>query len=267
MPSNLLTLALVSGAALVASAINAVAGGGTFLTFPTLTGIGGLSEKIANMTSTIGLWPGSAASVVAAKKDFARLPRGQLLLFSVLSLCGGLAGSVLLITTPNATFRLVIPWLLAFATVIFGFSRPIAQWAGRRHGSYSWQWTLLVAALQMLVAVYGGYFGAGIGVLMLAGLSFAGLENIHQVNALKVLLATIINGVSVLVFALWPIVTGSRERVDWPLAAGMVVASIIGGFFGMALARRIKPTHLRGIILLVGITLTAVYFYKAYVGT
>jgi uncharacterized membrane protein YfcA len=249
-------LVLVAAASFVASAVNAIAGGGTFITFPSLTGFMGMSDKLANMTSTVGLWPGSASSVVAAKDDLRTVPRGMLWLYTVISLIGGTAGAILLRVTPEHSFKLVIPWLLAFATVIFAFSKPIARWAGRQHGDRSLKWTLFVGALQLVVAVYGGYFGAGIGVLMIAGLSFAGLDHLNQMNALKVLLATVINGVASIIFLF--------GRINWTVAIVMAAASIVGGVLGMAWARRVPQPVLRGMILAIGITLTAVYFWKNY---
>jgi uncharacterized membrane protein YfcA len=251
-----MTLLLIALTAFVAAAINSIAGGGTFLTFPALTGVAHLSEKVANMTSTIGLWPGSASGVYAARPEFRRVPRGMLIGYGIISLIGGTIGSLLLLKTSTTTFRLVIPWLLAFATTVFAFSKPIARWAGRKHGDRSMKWTLFVGAIQLAVAIYGGYFGAGIGVLMMAGLSFAGLDDIHQTNALKVLLATFINGVSVVIFMF--------GDVNWPFAAVMAAAATVGGFIGMAVARRIKPDQLRLAILAIGIALTCVYFVKAY---
>jgi hypothetical protein len=250
---TLFWIALVS---FIAGAVNAVAGGGTFLTFPTLTGIAGLSERVANMTSTIGLWPGSAASVVATRHEFRRLPLGMVVSFSIISLLGGGVGAWLLLNTTDSQFALVIPWLLGFATAIFACSRPIARWAGRHHGGRSMKWTAFVGAIQVAVAVYGGYFGAGIGVLMLAGLSFAGLDDVHQMNALKVLLSTLINLVAAIVFLFY--------SINWPIAGAMAVASIAGGFLGMLGARRVRPGQLRLIIIGIGICLTAFYFYKAY---
>lgn len=260
----------------LAGVINAVAGGGTFLTFPALTYFGQLSQKAANITSTIGLWPGSAASVAAAAADFKRIPRGMLIVFAIISLVGGAAGSLLLLTTSTHSFELVIPWLLAFATMIFGFSKPISRWAGRHHGRRTIGWTLFVGFIQVFIAVYGGYFGAGIGVLMLAGLSFAGLEDIHQMNALKVLLSTLINGVAAIVFIVFSSVpraaallgrAGAGEdagHINWPIAGGMAVASIAGGFWGMAVARRVKPDTLRAAILVIGVILTGFYFATNY---
>lgn len=246
----------------LAAGINAVAGGGTFLTFPALTHLAGLSEKVANMTSTLGLWPGSAASVAAARSDILRLPRSLLILYAVISLIGAVIGSLLLICTTDRDFRMVIPWLLGFATLIFAFSAPIARWAGRQHGHRTAGWTALVGLMQMAVAVYGGYFGAGIGVLMIAGLAFSGLDNLHQMNAMKVALATIINAVACLVFIAASIT--HQGAIDWRYGPAMAVASAFGGYFGMRIARRVPQKTLRAVILLVGILLTAIYFKKAY---
>ena len=259
-----MTILLVSLVSFIAAAVNAIAGGGTFLTFPALTGIAGLTEKVANMTSTIGLWPGSAASVVAAKDEFRRLPRGMLIAFSFISLVGGTLGSWLLIETSVSAFRLVIPWLLAFATVIFAFSKPIARWAGRKHGDRSLKWTIFVGFVQFAIAIYGGYFGAGIGVLMLAGLAFAGLDDIHQMNGLKVLLATLINGISTMIFVLYGAAISALPVINWKIAGLMAIASIAGGFLGMVGARRVKAGQLRLLILGIGIALSAYYFWKAY---
>jgi uncharacterized protein len=251
----------------IAAAINSMAGGGTFLTFPALTGLARLSEKVANMTSTVGLWPGTASSIYAAREDFKKIPRATIITFGIISFFGGILGSLLLIFTTNQTFRLVIPWLLAFATVVFAFSKPISRWAqnhGAHAGHNSFKWTTFVGLIQLGIAIYGGYFGAGIGVLMLAGLSFAGLESLHQVNALKVLLNSIINAITILIFIAAPFLSKSPDRIDWSYAAGMAVAAAIGGFVGMQIARKMKPDKLRLLILAVGILLTAVYFYKGY---
>jgi uncharacterized protein len=252
-----MTLSIILLVTFIAAMVNAFAGGGTFLTFPTLTGIAQLSEKAANMTSTIGIWPGAAASVVAAKRELRRLPLGMTISFIIISLIGGVIGAMLLRVTSQHAFKLLVPWLLLFATLIFAFSKPIARWAGRSHGGRTIGWTILVAFIQLLVALYGGYFGAGIGILMLAGLSFAGLDDIHQMNGMKVLLQTIINGVASAIFIFSP-------DVDWKLVAPMAVASAIGGFVGISVARKIPQTPLRIMILSIGIALTAAYFVKSY---
>jgi uncharacterized membrane protein YfcA len=250
------TYFLVSLSAFVAGMLNAVAGGGTFFTFPALTGIAHLTEKVANMTSTIGLVPGTAASVLAARADFRRIPRNMVILYGIISVIGGILGAILLRLTSTETFLLVIPWLLLFATLVFAFSRQIGQWAGHQHGHKSLKWTLIVCVIQLLVAIYGGYFGAGIGILMLAGLSFSGLENIYEMNALKVLLSTIINAVAAVIFLF--------SGIDWPIAILMAIASSAGGFLGITVARRVPQAALRGFILTVATCLTMAYFYKAY---
>ncbi len=243
--------------AFIAGAMNAIAGGGTFLTFPVLTGPGGLSGWVANMTSTIGLWPGSAASVVAAKDEFRTIPRRMLLMYMIISSIGGIAGAILLLVTSQQAFKLVLPWLLLFATILFAFSRQIARWAGRQHGDQSLKWLILVGVIQLLVAVYGGYFGAGVGVLTLAGLSFAGLDNLHQMNGLKVFLVTLINGVAAVIFLFAP-------NISWMFVLIMAIASSVGGFWGMAIARRVPQEALRLLILAIGLAMTGLYFWQAY---
>lgn len=253
----MLTIVLVSLAAFVGSAVNAVAGGGTFIVFPALTGIGQLTEKLANITSTLGIWSGQAASVAAARSEFRHLPRVMLYGYSAISLIGGVIGSLLVIYTSAAQFKLVIPWLLAFATIIFAASQPIARWTGRHQASsHSTMWTILIGFVQFIVAIYGGYFGAGMGVLMLAGLSFTGMQDIHQMNAMKVLLGTIINGVSCVIFAF--------GHPAWRFVVPMAVCSSIAGFIGMAVSRKIPRQKLRMFILFCGVALTIVYFAKNY---
>jgi len=243
--------------AFLAGFTNAIAGGGTFFTFPALTGLGALTDRAANVTSTVGLWPGGAASVVAARRELRRLPRGMTAAFFLISLVGGAIGAVLLLVTPKHTFSLLIPWLLGFATLVFGFSKPIARWAGRQHGHRTLGWTFVVAFVQLIVAIYGGYFGAGIGILMLAGLAFAGLDDIHQMNALKVLLQTSINGVAAIIFLFSP-------DLLWSLALPMAAMSAVGGFLGIAVARKMPQETLRAVILIVGVLVTGLYFARNY---
>jgi uncharacterized protein len=243
--------------AFLAGMTNAIAGGGTFFTFPALTGLAGLSERAANITSTIGLWPGAVASVWSARRELRRLPVRMAIVFSIISVIGAIVGAVLLLVTPQRTFRLLVPWLLLFATVIFGFSKPIARWAGRQHGHRTIGWTIIVGGVQLLVAIYGGYFGAGIGILMLAGLSFAGLDDIHQMNAMKVLLQTSINGIAAIIFLFSP-------DLNWSLALPMAVMSALGGFLGIAIARKLPQNVLRVVILVIGVIVTTLYFVKIY---
>ena len=172
---TLLSWLLVLAAAFVAAAINSIAGGGTFLSFPTLTGVARLSEKVANMTSTIGLWPGSASSDRSGAEGVRRIRAGMLIGYGIISLIGGATGRCCsLQDEPARPSSCVIPWLLAFATVVFAFSKPIARWAGRQHGDRSLKWTLFVGGDAARRRDLRRLFGAGIGVLMLAGLRSRG---------------------------------------------------------------------------------------------
>jgi uncharacterized membrane protein YfcA len=251
---------LVPLTAFLAGFINAMAGGGTFLTFPALTGIARLTDQAANVTSTIGLWPGAAASVASARAEFKHLRPALTVTLFVLSLVGGVVGAVLLLVTPTKIFARLLPWLLLTATALFAFSKPLARWArerGHARGGHSRAWVVSVFGLQFLFAIYGGYFGAGVGILMLSGLALLGLEDIHQMNALKVLVQTSINATASIVFLFSPL-------VDWRYAAPMAALSMAGGFMGISLARKLPQPALRAIILIVGVVVTAMYFVKNY---
>jgi uncharacterized membrane protein YfcA len=260
-----MTLFLVGLAAFIAAVVNSIAGGGTFLTFPTLTRGAGLTEKVANMTSTIGLVPGSASAIYAARKDFAELPRSLLIPYIAISTAGAITGSILLrVYTSQTDFKLRIPWLLLFATVIFAASKPIARWSAQKHGGKSPFWLAFIGCLQFIIAIYGGYFGAGVGVLTMAGLSLSGIDNVHQMNALKVLLVTIINTIASVVFIVGSINATIENHVDWTIASLMAAISVVAGFIGMGIARKIPPTALRAIILVVATSLTIYYFIDSY---
>jgi uncharacterized membrane protein YfcA len=252
-----MTVIWVALAAFLAGAVNAVAGGGTFLAFPVLTTIGGISEKAANIACTIGLWPGSAASIVPARNDLGALPRKIIIVYALLCLAGGAVGSLLLLSTPVRDFSLAIPWLLGFATLIFATGKRISAFAQRNTaGPRSPIWIFIVGFVQFLFAVYGGYFGAGMGILTLAGLSLTGLGDMRRLNALKVVLSTMTNLSAAIVFLF--------GRVDWRFVAPMAVASMAGGIVGMLGAQRLPQNALRAVILVVGITLTCAYFWKVY---
>jgi uncharacterized membrane protein YfcA len=252
------TLALLTLAALVAGAVNAMAGGGTFVTFPMLTGVAHLSEKAANITSTVGLWPGYAASVAAAWEPLRALGRRTLLAYVLLGLVGGLAGAVLLLTTPTTAFAKVVPWLLALGTTLLAAGPAVNRWAGRAESGARTARPLSFAALAvvLVVAVYNGYFGAGGGVLMLAGLAVVMPGDVRRINVLKVVIQVSANSAAIGVFL--------TAGVHWRIAAAMAVGSVVGGFVGMRLANRVPPTVLRATILVVASALTVAYFVKAY---
>jgi uncharacterized membrane protein YfcA len=251
-------LPLLMLASLAAAAINAMAGGGTFITFPALTGLAKLSEKTANITSTVGLWPGYAASLVAARRALRALGIRTGLIYAIVGAVGGFAGAFLLLTTPSTAFAKAVPWLLALSTVLFALSPRVQRWATRagRDAGGPGPTSPLVLAITLVVAVYNGYFGAGGGVLLLAGMAATMPGDVRRINVLKVVIQVTANASAIVVFL--------SAGLDWGVAGGMAVGSALGGFLGMRLADRLPVKALRGVILLIGLTLTAAYFVKAY---
>jgi uncharacterized membrane protein YfcA len=248
-------LALFCTAAL-GGMLNSVAGGGSFITFPTLL-LTGVAAKAANATSTVALWPGSLASVRAYANALS-VPRRLLALLVSVSLVGGLVGAYVLLRIPQATFLHLVPYLLLVATVLFAFGGRITSALRKRTGTLalpSWASTVGIGVLQFVIAVYGGFFGGGIGILMLSGLALLGMENIHTMNAVKNLLATCINGVAVVAF----IIAG---LIVWPQALVMIVGAIIGGYSAAIYAQRLDPKLVRGFVIAVGCALTVYFFVR-----
>ena len=247
-------------AAMLGGALNSVAGGGSFITLPTLI-FTGVPSKIANATSTVALWPASVASVGAYRKELAKQNRILLLVLGITSLVGGLLGALLLLGTSQNTFVQLLPYLLLLATVLFAVSGPIttrlraraAARSTKQTNQVSWRTLTIIALLQLVIATYGGYFGGGIGILMLATLGLMGMENIHEMNAVKTVLQTAINGVAVIAF----IIAGA---VVWLQAIIMIAGGIVGGFTAASFARRLDPRIVRGFVILVGVSMT-IYFF------
>ena len=247
-------------AAILGGALNSVAGGGSFITLPTLI-FTGVPSKIANATSTVALWPGSVASVSAYHKELVKQNRTLLLVLGITSLVGGLLGALLLLGTSQNTFVQLLPYLLLLATVLFAVSGPIttrlraraAARATKQTNQVSWRTLTIIALFQLVIATYGGYFGGGIGILMLATLGLMGMENIHEMNAVKTVLQTIINGIAVIAF----IIAGA---VVWLQAIVMIAGAIAGGFTAAFFARRLDPRIVRGFVILVGVSMT-IYFF------
>jgi uncharacterized membrane protein YfcA len=243
--------------AAAAGVVNAIAGGGTLLTFPALTTAlpRSVAEELANGTSTLALLPGSAASAWGYRNELAACRR-WLLLLAPPSLLGGGLGAVLVV---QESFRVLVPWLILTAAVLFLVQPLVARLVKRRTpaGPPSAAALGLIVVAQFLVAVYGGYFGAGIGILMLSTLSFLGLKDIHEVNGLKSVLALCINGVAAGVFV-------ARGLVVWPFAVAMALAAIVGGYAGARLALKFKPALVRWVVIAIGFGLAAYYFYRQY---
>ena len=244
-------------AALLAGAINSVAGGGSFVSFPTLLFVG-IPPINANATNTVALWPGQPASVWAYRTEFRSLPRRVLVPLTVTGILGGFLGAYVLLITPPATFMRLVPWLLLIATLIFMMSGGITRWVRQRaeHGEHHELATGRGIFLQLFIAFYLGYFGAGAGILILAMLALLGMDHIHTMNALKAWLTTVSNGVATVLFVVTPHV------VYWPQAILMIIGAITGGYFGAFFARKTKPEYVRAIVIVIGFTLTIYFFAK-----
>jgi len=253
---------IVAGVAFVAGMLNAAAGGGTFLTFPMLTGVARLSEKVANITSTVGLWPGTVSSVMAARGELGRVERRVIVGYAAVGFVGGVLGAVLLLTTPVRAFAVAVPWLLLFATVVFAAGKRIRQWAMKGEGPVTPRFSGRVVPLLLVISLYNGYFGAGGGILLVAGLSLAGLHDMRQMNALKVVIQTTSNASAVAAFLYGALFL--NLGMDWRLAGAMAVASLAGGYVGMATAQRVPQAVVRGLVMVMGTVLTGVYFWKVY---
>ena len=244
-------------AGFLAAVMNAVAGGGTMLTFPALMAAG-LSPVQANTTSTVALFLGMPGSVWAFRRRLKEVEH-WILPLGLVSLLGGLGGGMLLLALPSSVFEAVVPWLLLMATALFLLNAPIQRWLRARRGAGADHepdrpkaWGIL---FQAGVAVYGGYFGAGIGIMMLAGLGLLGLKDLNRMNALKSLLALTCNVAAVV----WFIACGS---VDWRLAGWLVVGSIPGYFLGSHFAQKIPALAVRILVAVIGLGIAASFFVQ-----
>src|SRR5712692_5116060 len=234
-------------AAFAAGVVNAIAGGGTLISFPTLVWLG-RNPILANATNAAALWPGSFAGMVGFRRDLATLPR-WLFLLTIPSLIGGGVGAMLLLHTSTRTFNALVPWLIFGATMLLAFQEAITRRV-RLHGNATF-----VFVFQFLVSVYGGYFGAGMGILMLAALGLIGLTDLHQMNGLKNLLAICINGIA----AIWFAVSGA---IIWRDAIIMAAGAIAGGYFGARMARRLGRKFVRVAVVVIGLVMTVALFLK-----
>jgi len=244
-------------AALIGGALNSVAGGGGFIAFPALI-FTGMPPINANATNTAALWPGTVASTGAYRRALDGEARRLMAPLIATGLAGGLLGAIVLLKTPPQTFMRLVPWLLLSATLLFVLSGRITRWMRERteHLQSGTRIGVLGAALlQLLIAVYIGYFGAGAGILMLAMFALMGIKNIHTMNGLKTLLASICNGVALLTFIV-------ARAVIWPQAALMIVGAAIGGYGGAYYAQKIAPERVRQLVIVIGFGMSAYFFVR-----
>jgi uncharacterized membrane protein YfcA len=244
-------------AAFAGGALNAVAGGGSFIALPALI-FAGVPAVSANATNTLALWPASLSSAWAYRRELAAA-RSWAVSLAAVSFIGGFLGGVLLMRTTDTSFLRLLPWLLLIAAVTFTFSDRIRTVAGpATAGSephFMDKAPPLVLALQLVIAIYGGYFGGGMGIMMLAALGIAGMRSIHEMNAVKALLGVIINGVSLAEFV-------ALGAIAWGPGLVMIIGGVAGGYVGAAAARRADQKYVRALVTVVAWGMTIYFFLR-----
>ncbi|MGO3743521.1 sulfite exporter TauE/SafE family protein [Kerstersia sp.] len=251
---TLLEWLMLGGAAALAGALNAVAGGGSFLTLPALA-LAGVPLIAANATGTAALLPGYLASAWSLRRELAAPMTPSLLRMSLLSIGGGAVGALLLLSTSSHFFALLVPWLLLLATVLFAYGqRLIARRAELPPAAPN---TLKADLCILAVAIYGGYFNGGLGILLLAVLGFLGHTDLTRMNGVKNFISAILTLFAVLIYA-------ADGAIVWLPALWMAVGATLGGYIGGSLLRRLSPKFVRRCIVLTGLAMSAAFFYQSY---
>jgi uncharacterized protein len=249
---------VIIGAAILAGAINSIAGGGTLISFPALMWVG-RNAIVANATNCVALWPGSFSAAVGYRQDLKTIRR-WLLLLVIPAILGASLGAWLLLRTPTKTFERLVPILILVATILVALQEFVARRLGlvaKAHENPTAGWVTFVFVFQFLVAVYGGYFGAGMGILMLAALGLIGLTDLHQMNGLKNLLAVCINGVAAIYFAI-------NGAIAWRDGILMAAGAVAGGYLGARAARRLGRGFVRASVIIIGVVMTIALGVKAW---
>jgi len=252
-------------AAFLAGTLNAVAGGGSFLSFPAMLSIG-LGPIQANATNTVALWPGQLTAIAGYRIEV-RKHRGLALWMAAAGLVGGSVGAIILLNTPAKTFLSLVPWLLLFAALTFAVSGPVMKQIERRKnqrivdpesetGRKRNYWPLALAT--MVVSFYIGYFGAGAGFLIISLLSVFGFQDLNEMNAMKVVSTTMANGMACILFAF-------SGKVEWRYCLAAMVTCAIGGYLSARLAQRLNPAFLRGLVVAIGLGMAAYFFWRNHV--
>jgi uncharacterized protein len=251
---NLFNAILLFSTAVLAGGLNSVAGGGSFITFPTLI-FTGVAPIAANATNNTAMWAAALASIGAYRQDL-QVERRLLMILSVTSLIGGTLGSIALLYTSSDIFNRLIPYLLLLATLVFIFGDRLKTWSQTLTNKPSEQPSLAkLVVLQLAIAIYGGFFGAGIGILMLATMTLSGIRNIHAMNALKAVLGSCINGVAIVPF----VIAGA---IAWQQAIIMAVGGAIGSYVAARFARKIRSQIVRRFVAIVAIGMTIYFFVR-----
>ncbi len=234
---------------ILAGGINAVAGGGTLISFPTLIELG-LSSKTSNTTNTVALWTGSLLGAFGYKNYFKQaLPTIKKLIIP--SIAGGITGGYLLLYTSQTLFNFIVPFLILFATILFSFGAKISKFTSNIKTRY-------IFLIQFLTAVYGGYFGAGIGIVMLGSIVAIGVSDIHVANAIKNSLAFLINLSAAILFSLY-------GEVEWHYGVIMMIGFALGGLSSSLISQKIDRKYVRLLVSVIGYSLTVYYFIKIYI--
>jgi uncharacterized membrane protein YfcA len=251
--THLTSLLVLSAAAALGGALNSVAGGGSFIVFPILL-FTGTTPVIANATTTATLWPGSLASALGYREELRRSRKVSVALLCA-SLVGGALGAMVLLRTPDATFVKALPWLLLVAALVFSFGDPIAARLQRLAGGGK-AMIAFGALLQLAISAYGGYFGGGMGIMMLAVFAVVGMTDIHEMNGLKTLLGTVINGVALALFV-------AAHAIAWEVAAPMIMFAVLGGYAGARAAKKVDPRWVKRFVAVSAWGLTGYFFWRA----
>ncbi|TMA38679.1 MAG: sulfite exporter TauE/SafE family protein [Deltaproteobacteria bacterium] len=242
----------------LAGAVNSVAGGGSLITFPVLVWLG-REPILANATNTVSLAPGSVAALYGFRRELVGLRR-WIVWGTIPSLAGGILGALLLLQTPSAVFAGLVPYLILFATALFACSGPLHALARRktarsRDDVPPWPPGPMFLFYHLLVSVYGGYFGAGIGIMMLAGLGLAGFAAIHRMIALRNYYAILINGIAAAYFIFF-------GAVRWTDAAVLTLGQIVGSLVGTRIARNLSPSTVRWVVVAIGVAMALSLFRR-----
>jgi len=254
---SLTQAAFLFGAAFLAGVLNSAVGGGSFISFPALL-FTAMPPISANATNTAALWPGTVASASAYRRVFSGEVRKLLPPLVLASLLGGLLGASILLRTPAATFMRLVPWLLLVATLLFVSSGKVSAWIRERSvrltGS-TWLATAGGVVLQLVIAVYIGFFGAGVGILVLTMLAVMGVQNIHAMNGMRTLLVSVANAAAIVAFV-------AAKAVVWPQALLMLVGAALGGYGGAHYAQKMDPKRMRHFVIFAGFAMSLYFFIR-----